>query len=141
MKNYLNKNEKIKYETGVAKREKVLEWIYFSMMALCALIFALIHWSVGLMLLSIISFRIISVYRIRYYITDKRVISKKGIINIHIKEAKLEKITDIAVKQNLINKILFNSGEVLVNTAGGNGYELKLVRIENPIQIKKLLER
>ncbi len=55
--------------------------------------------------------------------TNKRVIHKKGILSRDVSDADMDKIHNLKIDQNFIESIL-NYGELSVDTAGSEGYEL-----------------
>ena len=77
----------------------------------------------------------------KYEVTSLRVGAKSvdmksfGIVNTAVP---IENITDIYVRQNPIQALL-GIGNVEVDTAGGDGIELVMVGVENPIEIQNLI--
>ena len=77
----------------------------------------------------------------RYILTTRRVIIKKGLISVKLISALYDKITHIEVDQGILDRLIMRHGDIIVNTAGGNKDELKILSIDNPIKFKNLLER
>lgn len=77
----------------------------------------------------------------RYLLTTRRVIIKKGLISVKLISALYDKITHIEVDQGILDRLIMKHGDIIVNTAGGNKDEIKILSIDNPIQFKNLLER
>jgi membrane protein YdbS with pleckstrin-like domain len=73
-----------------------------------------------------------------FVLTNKRILIKTGWINTKVKSIHYAKITDISVKQSLLDKII-KTGILSINTAGTQGYEAILRHIPRPYQIKDLL--
>ncbi len=67
-------------------------------------------------------------------ITDRRIISKSGIIRRSIMELRLEKIESIKVDQGIMGRIL-NFGSITI--AGTGGDKTPIERIANPLQFQK----
>jgi membrane protein YdbS with pleckstrin-like domain len=74
-----------------------------------------------------------------FVLTDHRIIVKKGWLNTTVKSADYNEISDIEAKQGFFERIIYNTGTVMVSTPGSDGYELNLSRIANPYEIKKRL--
>ncbi|MBI2593718.1 PH domain-containing protein [Candidatus Daviesbacteria bacterium] len=77
----------------------------------------------------------------RYLLTTRRVIIKKGLVSVKLISALYDKITHIEVDQGIIDRLVMKHGDIIVNTAGGNKDEIRILSIDNPIQFKNLLER
>lgn len=77
----------------------------------------------------------------RYLLTTRRVILKKGLISVRLISALYDKITHIEVDQGVIDRLIMKHGDIIINTAGGNKDELRIICIDNPIEFKNLLER
>lgn len=73
-----------------------------------------------------------------FVFTDRRVIVKKGWIETNVKTIYYNRITDISVKQSLLERII-KSGTISISTAGSDGYEAVLWHIDKPYELKKLL--
>ena len=77
----------------------------------------------------------------RYVITEKRVLIVSGLLNKSTKDIPFSRITDTQVKQGIFDKLLHKSGTILLNTAGGNGYEASIQYIKNPFEVKKVIDK
>ena len=77
----------------------------------------------------------------RYLLTTRRVIIKKGLISVKLISALYDKITHIEVDQGIMDRLVMKHGDIIVNTAGGNKDEIRILKIDQPIQFKNLLER
>ncbi len=77
----------------------------------------------------------------RYLLTTRRVIIKKGYFSVRLISALYDKITHIEVDQSLMDRIIMKHGTIIVNTAGSNKDELKIVYVDYPIEFKNMLER
>ena len=64
-------------------------------------------------------FRIITIMSIRYYLTNKRIIKKGGILNKNTSEMLLEKCEIIYLNQNVYEQF-FDCGDLLCVSAGAN---------------------
>lgn len=77
----------------------------------------------------------------RYLLTTRRVIIKKGLISVKLISALYDKVTHIEVDQGIIDRLVMKHGDIIINTAGGNKDELRIICIDEPIKFKNLLER
>jgi membrane protein YdbS with pleckstrin-like domain len=77
----------------------------------------------------------------RYLLTTRRVIIKKGVFAVRLTSALYDKITHIEVDQGVLDRLVMKHGNIIVNTAGGNKDEIKILCIDEPIKFKNLLER
>lgn len=73
-----------------------------------------------------------------YSISNMRVYAKSGIISKKTKEATLEKITDVNLKQGWLGRLL-GYGDLIINTAGTGGYEIVLSSITSPGKVRDML--
>ncbi len=75
-----------------------------------------------------------------YTLTNKRVISKAGIISRQVHEVVIRDIRVINVKQGILERI-FGLGTVEVGSAGTAGIEVKFVGISNPVGVRDMIRR
>jgi len=75
-----------------------------------------------------------------YAFTNKRVLIHRGWLSTQTNSIAYDKITDIVVSENFVDRVLTKTGGIALNTAGTSHYEGSLRFIENPYQIKKKLE-
>jgi len=71
-------------------------------------------------------------------ITENKVLLEKGLLSKNHKEIFISDIRTIDIKQSLFQRIL-GIGDVMIATAGTNGYEDKAFGIPNPNKIKGLI--
>ena len=75
----------------------------------------------------------------RYRLTTHRLFKDTGILSRHHNEVELVRVDDIAVRQNIIQRI-FNVGVVtVISPHDQTEPRLELVGIENPIEIKEMI--
>ncbi len=77
----------------------------------------------------------------RYILTTRRVIIKRGLISVKLISALYDKITHIEVDQGIMDRLIMKHGNIIINTSGGNGDQIKIDSIDEPIKFKNLLER
>ena len=87
---------------------------------------------------------IISRYSCLYTLTNKKAVSRVGLIRRDERTAPIIKITDTRVSQGLWQRLM-GYGNVQISTAGSSGYEVNFININNPfyvkIQIDDLIEK
>lgn len=74
-----------------------------------------------------------------YYLTNKRLIVRYGFLNIDIKTVEYNRITDMETKQNFFERFISFSGDITVNTAGGDEMEIELYNIDSPTELKAII--
>jgi hypothetical protein len=108
------------------------------MMPILAVSSILVAWTmliIVIILLMRIEYRIFSR---RYALTTERVLYSNGIFREIFKSTTYDDVTDIALYQNLWDKIV-NTGTITLNTAGTPGYEIRYRKVRDPIKIKKMI--
>lgn len=77
-----------------------------------------------------------------YILTDRRVLVKDGVLSRKITSAPYDKITHITVRETFINKMSYNIGDITLHTAGAGpvAIEVDLIKVQNPMQVKNLIE-
>lgn len=135
----LNQDENVKYSFSIGKRylkiSLIIGWI------LGVLLLLLIAWFGIVVILG--SFFYYGWYLKRankYAFTDRRILIHKGWLNTKLISVDYDKITDIEVKEPFIERLLFKTGGISVNTAGTTLKEIVLKHIEAPYEIKKKLD-
>ncbi len=79
-----------------------------------------------------------------YWITNKRIIYKKGLIGYRVVSIPLERISDVIVSRTLLERVL-GFGSVLIQTLAGQispgrmGAEASLLAVPDPEGIQKLI--
>jgi len=75
----------------------------------------------------------------RYRLTTHRLFKETGILTRHLNELELLRVDDVAVRQNLIQRI-FNVGVItVIAPTDQTEPRLELVGIENPIEVKEMI--
>ncbi len=78
-----------------------------------------------------------------YIFTDRRVIIKDGIFSIKTTSAPYDKITHITVREDFMKKLCYGIGDITIHTAaaGPQPIEIDIIKVEEPMKIKNLLEQ
>ena len=75
----------------------------------------------------------------RYRLTTYRLFKETGIIARHLNELELLRVDDVAVRQNLVQRI-FNVGVItVIAPTDQTEPRLEIVGIENPIEVKEMI--
>ena len=72
--------------------------------------------------------------------TDKRVLVHKGWLSTHLISVDYNKITDILVSEPFLEKTLFKTGNLIIDTAGTHLPEVILINVEEPYKLKRTLD-
>lgn len=101
---------------------------------------------IGILLIPLLLFGLIwiliAIYRkltIRYLVTDRRVIVKKGLIGQSTVSADYSKITDVTVQQGILGRLILHTGAIVVNTAGTDLGEVTIKWVEDPFKAKDVI--
>jgi hypothetical protein len=79
------------------------------------------------------------IWSVRFGVTNERILYSKGIIHEHFQSMTYEYVTDISLFQSVYGKIM-NTGELIIKTASGEGGELLITNISDPLSIKKMID-
>ena len=85
----------------------------------------------------ILVFEMIKIYVSEFAITNKRVISKLGLIRRDVEEMNLKSIESVNLKQSIIGRIL-NYGSIVISGRGSSQVTFK--DIDDPVQIRKKIK-
>lgn len=75
-----------------------------------------------------------------YALTNRRFLIIRGIFTRKIVTAPLDRITHITVEQSLSQRYFYNTGHLVIITAGFDQREIVIEHIENPVGFKILVE-
>lgn len=75
-----------------------------------------------------------------YVVTDRRILIITGIFSRKVVTAPLDRITHITIDQSFIQRMLYNTGHLMIITAGFDQREIVVEHIANPIKFKVLVE-
>lgn len=91
---------------------------------------------IGLILITVSLYR---KFTLKYLVTDKRVIVKKGLIGQSTISADYSKITDVTVQQGILGRLILHTGTIVLNTAGTDLGEVILEWIQDPFEAKNTI--
>ena len=75
-----------------------------------------------------------------YALTNKRFLIIRGIFSRKIVTAPLAAITHVTIEQSIAQRYLFNSGHLVIITAGFDQREIVIENIGDPVKFKILIE-
>lgn len=135
----LNPHEEVKYEFTVSKRYRY--WIAVSAGILFGLL-SIILPPLGIPLLILTLFH--SLFYMQraniYAFTTDRIVIHQGWLSTKMTTVDYNKITDIHVNEPLLERVLYKTGNLAINTAGSSKLEIVLKNIERPFEVKKKLD-
>jgi uncharacterized membrane protein YdbT with pleckstrin-like domain len=138
----LSEEETVEYEFSISSRYRNFWVILFGLLALPLVLIP----KAGIILFSIVLVAIWSYYGFylkksnAYAFTNKRVLIHKGWLSTVTTSVDYSKITDVSVIEKFFERVLFGSGELVINTAGTANEEILLKHIAAPHDVKKELD-
>jgi|SRR3989344_1207830 len=75
-----------------------------------------------------------------YVLTNRRILIITGLFSRKIVTAPLDRITHITVDQSFIQRLLYNTGHLLIITAGFDQREIVVEHVSHPVKFKVLVE-
>ena len=75
-----------------------------------------------------------------YVLTNRRFLIIRGIFSRKIVTAPLTAITHVTIEQSPLQRFVFNTGHLVIITAGFDQREIVIENIGNPVQFKILIE-
>ncbi len=136
----ISPKEKIVAEFGVASSYSGF-WIFLGIVVLIiSLIFIDKFW-LGLLLgLALVVYGLYLKTAYFYFLTDKRAIFYFQFFRTELTSIDYQKITDLIVRENFLEKIFFGSGDLAINTAGAPREEAVFSHIANPHNLKRKID-
>ncbi|OGD87004.1 hypothetical protein A2164_04250 [Candidatus Curtissbacteria bacterium RBG_13_35_7] len=157
---YLSQGEQLIFATGIGKR---YFWIYLFFLLIMPLILTYVGIFMFAGIIEILAFPwlkfifipalLLLIYNtpkyshllrmrqsLNYLLTNRRFLIVSGIFTRKIVTAPLTRITHVTVEQSFFQRFLFDSGNILIITAGFDQREIVIDQIGCPIQFKILVE-
>lgn len=75
-----------------------------------------------------------------YAFTNKRVLIHRGWLGTRTTSVDYNHITDVHVLEPFVERVIYKSGSIAINTAGSSNLEIVLRHIDAPYEIKKKLD-
>lgn len=135
----LGPSEQVKYEFSIGNRYRMFGVVS---LVLLGLILMLGSWQLGVFVAAVGAFYFGFYLKASnaYAFTDHRVLVHTGWLSTKMISTEYQKITDVTVKEPILDRLLFHTGGLEINTAGSKGEEIVLKHIERPYEIKKKLD-
>jgi membrane protein YdbS with pleckstrin-like domain len=150
----LNEDEELVLQTGLSifyLQQKVI--IVFMILLTVAVVLGLVSFyflkydlTLIIVVLSLLTIFITIAYTyilkesIQYLLTTRRVVIKQGYFNMKLHSAPYNKVTLLEVEQGFMDRYLLKHGKVIVHTAGSNEREVVLDYVDDPIELKNIIE-
>lgn len=136
----LGDDENVEYEFSLGKRYRMFYLILFVIVGLL-LYPGLPTFGVIFMLCAFFYFGFYLKAANAYAFTNKRVLVHTGWLSTQAISIEYEKITDVTVQEPLIERLIAQTGNLSINTAGTASKEVVLKHIATPYEVRKKLER
>jgi len=82
---------------------------------------------------------IIDVLTSEYFISNKRIYFKRGLISRVLNDIKIEWITNIFIQQGIFGRI-FNYGDIGISSPGEHAGAIGFVGVSDPLKVKAIIE-
>jgi len=140
----LSPGEEIKFEFSLGKRYIILARIFWIILGIPLLFF----YGLGVIFILFGFFLILFGFFWGWYLrrannyafTNRRILVLKGWLSTNLTSVDFNQITDVRVEQSFFDKVIFKTGNLIINTAGTPFPEIVLTIIENPFQTKQKLD-
>jgi hypothetical protein len=76
----------------------------------------------------------------RYKVSNERIIMEHGFISRRTEEIDLYRVNDVAVKQNIVERI-FGFGDIIIQAADVSSPSIKLINVVDPDRVKDLIRQ
>ncbi len=115
-----------------------MSWISRWFWILIAIIFfiTIIFFIVGVITTILV---LIDVLTSEYFISNKRIYFKRGLISRTMNDIKIEWVTNIFVRQGIFGRIL-NYGDIGISSPGEHAGAIGFVGVSDPIKVKGIIE-
>lgn len=136
-KKVLADHEEVVYEFSVSQNYIIFCTIIYSLFSLVLSIFI-----IGIPLLLYVLFYYLFYIKVAnaYAFTNKRILIHKGWLTTVLTSVDFNKITDTYVVEPFLQRVFTKSGNLVVNTAGTDLYEIILRDVDSPYEVKKKLD-
>ena len=143
IKNNLNSGEKINYFTKPSIKPFFVFIILFSPMVFL-IIWAVFKTSIIMSMIwtnaisgVLLGIELIKIHVSEYAITNKKVISKLGLIRRDIEEMNLQSIESVNLKQSITGRIL-NYGNIVISGRGSS--QVSFEQVDSPVEVRKKIQ-
>lgn len=141
IKNNLNTAEKLKYHSRISLKPIIINYVLLVLVGFFVG-YGITDFILGLTIATIVfivylPFVLIAYFGSEFGVTEKRVISKKGIISRNASEMNLSSIESVNIDQSVIGRIL-NFGSLKISGRGTTSVDFD--NIDEPVKVRKLIQ-
>jgi uncharacterized membrane protein YdbT with pleckstrin-like domain len=135
----LNQDEKVEHGFSIGQRYLKVCFVFWGIISVLLLLF---YGFFGILVFLFVVFYYAFYLKTAnvYAFTNKRVLIHRGLFSTNAISIDYNKITDVSVKEPFLDKVLFHSGSIAINTAGTGTQEVILKHIQSPYKLKKKLD-
>jgi uncharacterized membrane protein YdbT with pleckstrin-like domain len=136
----LNPDEQVKFEFAIGKKYRTFGLVSLVIFGLLFLLSG--AWPIALFFIAFGAFYFGFYLKVAnaYAFTDRRVLVHRGWLSTKMITTEYQKITDVTIEERFLDRILFKTGSIGIDTAGRKGEEIVLKHIERPYELKKKLD-
>ena len=138
-KKSLGPNEEVKFEFSVGSRYRM---IWLVVLVVIGLITALGSLTLGIIIAGIGAFYFGFYLKAAnaFAFTNKRILVHRGWLSTKLISTDYTKVTDVMVTEPFLDRIMYHTGSLEIDSAGTNRENVVLSHIEHPYEIKKKLD-
>jgi membrane protein YdbS with pleckstrin-like domain len=143
---FLLPGESIVFCFGVSGAYLILFWMIPAMVMTALAIYSvfinlILGFLLGIVAVSVYLPVLYRRYFVHYAITDRRVMTREGLLHKTFVTADLPSVTDVTIDESFLERVLTGTGIVGINTAGSNRVELHFDHVKRPFALRKEIYR
>ncbi len=123
--------------TNRPSRFTQLRWYGASLLVFLFSVYLGRWWGVALAFLPVAAAEV-SLMAVNYHYTNNRVIAERGLLSKDWKHIFYDKVTDVSISKGALGRFL-DIGDVVINTAGSDIYEMRIESVNDPEAIQRYL--
>lgn len=133
----LNSDERVEYEFSVGPKY-IKFWLIVWVIISIPLLFAFV--GIFTFLIALFYYGFYLKVANSYAFTNKRVLVHRGWLSTHTISVDYHKITDVHIREPFFDRILTNTGNIMIVTAGTTADQIILSHVSTPYEVKKRLD-
>jgi len=114
----------------------ISRWFWILIAIICVITFNPVLIVIAILIVILV---VIDVLTSEYFISDKRIYIKRGLITRRLNDIKIEWITNIFVQQGIFGRVL-SYGDIGISSPGEHGGAIKFVGVSDPMGVKAIIE-
>lgn len=114
----------------------VSRWFWIVMVIICLLTGSSFFIVVAVLIAILV---LIDVLTSEYFISNKRIYFKRGLLSRVLNDIKIEWITNIFVQQGIFGRML-NYGDIGISSPGEHGGAIGFIGVSDPMNVKAIIE-